>query len=244
MSENRVLVLMAGGYPATAVQKHLLEVEGLPLFERVINAVPAKTLWIVHNKFTQGFWTEWFYANKDTTFQDKVISHFVEGDRQGGNIGPAIWMTSGVPSFSMNMEIDEVVFSAIDTYFENFNFMDEFMAQDHAVVVAREKGIIFNTKDVVDLNWHGKLKEWRGKVLPQEDSWVFADMMKTTTKTLLVNGQMQAGSMGSVASTLLRKGTDFKVVKANCDFMDCGTKEGLSKAKDLYGVKAKGMIVA
>jgi hypothetical protein len=240
MSEKRILVLLAGGYSAEAVQKHLLSVDGLPLFERIIDAVPADTVWIVHSKWNQGWWAKWRLDNMDTTFKDKNLGIYVDAQKVNN---PALWITSNVPVYLTHSVITEVVFSAIDSYFKNFNFMDELMEQEHAIVVA--KGDMLG-RPALTLDWKGKIKTPPyvcGTLNVHSEGWVFTDMMKTTVKQLSKYGQFQRGTMADVVSLMMLKGTDFKVVKAKCPYMDCGTPERLGKAKHLLGVETKGMVV-
>lgn len=201
MSNKRVLVLLAGGYSADQIQKHLLvDSNGNHLFERTISAVPADTVWIVHNRINQGWWNNWYNENVKTTFADKSLSLFLDTQNTKGLVNnPSLWMTSGVPSLTLNFEIEEVIFGAIDSYFDNYNFMDDFIEQEHAYVMAKDSG--------------------------------FTDLMKTTTKRLLENGQLPKGSMAHVVNLMTDKGTKFKVIKTKTKFFDCGTKEGLELAK-------------
>ena len=213
MSENnRVLVLMAGGYPVSAIQKHLLSIDGAHLFERTIAAIPAKNVWIVHNKSTQGFWNGWYARTVPKTFPDKAISFFIDKQRDDMP-NPSLWMTSSIPSLSMNFEKDDIIFSAIDTYFKNYNFVDELLRQENAIVMAK----------------------------PKNGDWVFADLIKTTTKTLLVNGQLPKGTFNEVIAMMTKKGTNFKVLRAKGDFIDAGSQIGLNKAQSLYTVQARVM---
>ena len=244
MSQNRVLVLMAGGYPVEAVQKHLLAVNGLRLFERIIDAVPADTVWIVHNQWNQGWWNNWLHENVTTTFKDKSISTFLDQqDRNGQVNNPSLWMTSAFPALSSHRVFTEVIFSAIDSYFENFNFMDRLMEQEHAIVVA--KGDMLG-RPALTLDWKGKIKTPPyvcGTLNVHSEGWVFTDMMKTTVKQLSKYGQFQRGTMGDVISLMMLKGTVFKAVKAKGVYLDCGTVEGLHKAEHLKGLATKGVVV-
>ena len=245
MPNNRVLVLMAGGYPTEAVQKHLVTWDGFPLFERIIDAVSADMVWIVHNKFNQGWWNGWLHDNAETTFKDKSISTFLDVQGGKGQVNnPALWMTSAFPVLTMHRPISEVIFSAIDSYFKDFNFMDELMAQEHAIVVA--KSDIYG-RPAIDLGWGGKVKTPPyvcGTNIGHDEGWVYADMMKTTVKEISSRGQFSRGTMSDVVTLMMAKGTVFKAVKAKGAYIDCGTPEGLHKAESLYGVKTRGIVVA
>lgn len=215
MSEKTVLCLMAGGYPNTAIQKHLLSVDGSYLFERIIAAVPTKNVWIVHSKNTQGFWNGWYAREVPKEFPDKAISFFLDKQNSNGEVNnPSLWMTSGVPSLLLNYQKESVIFSAIDTYFENFNFMDELLEKEHGVVDVR--------------NRNGK--------------WRFTDLFKTTTRNLLVSGQQPKGSMVDVVNRLMEKGTAFAQVKAKDDYTNINTSEDLYEAQRLYTVENKVIV--
>ena len=205
MSESRVLVLMAGGYVADQIQKHrLIDSNGNRLFERAISVVPADTVWIIHNRINQGWWNKWYNDNAHTTFSDKTITLFLDTNgSKGQSNNPSLWMTSGVPALTVNTKFKEVVFGAIDSYFDDYNFMDEFISKEHAYVSADT----YIGKDI------------------------YTDLMKTTTKELLKNGQLRYGSMSQVLYQMIQKGTVFSIVKTKAKFFDCGTPEGLDAAK-------------
>ncbi len=212
MSSERVLVLMAGGYTADQIQKHLLvDNIGNRLFERTIDAVPADTVWIIHNRINQGWWNKWYNENVHTTFSDKTITLFLDTKgTKGQSNNPSLWMTSGIPAMTVNTKFKEVVFGAIDSYFDNYNFMDEFISKEHSYVMADT----YIGKDI------------------------FTDLMKTTTKELLKNGQLRYGSMSQVLFQMIQKGTEFTTVKTKGKFFDCGTPEGLDVAKGYVTVGA------
>ena len=234
---------MAGGYSDGNIQKHLLSADGNYLFERVISAVPVKNVWIVHNKNTQGFWNGWYAREALTTFADKSISFFLDKQNsQGGIKNPALWMTSGIPSLAMNYQKNAVIYSAIDTYFENFNFMDELMSKENAFVVTKED---LGNSPSVDINWRGKLNPTTVTVtgLVDGSGWAFADMVKASTKNLLVSGQLPKGDMISVVQNLRgRTHQEFDVVKYKGGFANINTPEDLSKAESLYTVQNKVIV--
>lgn len=213
---NNVLVLMAGGYTPEAPQKHLLNIGGAFLFERIISAVPTNKVWIIYNRINQGFWNNWYFKNKDNNFADKTISFWL--DNQGGTKGtvknPAFWMSSGVPSLALNFEIDNVVYSAIDRYFENFNFMDEFLSKQNSYLIEKN----------------------------QDGDYVFADFINITKKNLLLSGLQPPGSMQDAVNMWTKRGTTFEIVKGSGTYLDCGTPEGLDKAQSSYSVQTKVMI--
>jgi hypothetical protein len=236
VSEKRVLVLLAGGYTEDQVQKHLLvDSNSNRLFERTISAVPADTVWIIHNRINQGWWNNWYNNNVHSTFKDKKLSLFLDTQGTKGQVNnPSLWMTSGIPSLTLNFRLEEVVFGAIDTYFDNYNFMDEFISKEHAFVVAKGIG-----RTVVDLDWRGNLKNifsFNSDLSVDNDKWVFTDMIKTTTKLLLHNGQLPRGSMADVVSKMIAKEAKFDVVKASGKFMDCGSHSVLELAKGLVSL--------
>ena len=212
MSTKDVLVLMAGGYPNTAIQKHLLSVNGSYLFERIISAVPVKNVWIVHNQNTQGFWNGWYAREVPKEFSDKAISFFLDKQNTKGEVtNPSLWMTSSIPSLLMNFEKEAVIYSAIDTYFENFNFVDKLLSKDNAFVVGRAS----------------------------DGERYVANMLKTTTKNLLVNGQLPKGNMFSVAEMMTKKGTKFEVVKTDGSYANINSSEDLHKAQSSYSIENK-----
>lgn len=214
MSKNNVLCLMAGGYPPEAIpQKHLLSIDGNYLFERVIAAVPTNKVWIIYNRINQGFWNDWYFKNKDTTFADKSISFFL--DNQGGTKGtvknPANWMSNGIPSLAMNFQIDNVIYSAIDRYFENFNFMDELLSKDNSYLIEKN----------------------------QDGVYVFADLINVSIKNLLVSGLQPPGTMQDTVKLWTTRGTGFNIVKGSGVYLDCGTPDGLHKAESSYSLQTK-----
>lgn len=243
MSENTVLVLLAGGYTSEAIPKHKLSIDGLPLFERVINAVPAKTVWIVHNKWTQDWWSKWLHEQGETTFKDKNISTFLDLQGNNGQVNnPSRWITSAFPAVSSHQKFTSVVFSAIDSYFENFNFMDSLMKKETAIVVAKSN---ISGRAPVQLGWRGVIKSMPDIIISKspDKGWVFADMLKTTPKQL-EHGQIPQGSMASVVMQMLRAGVNVETVKVKGVYFDCGTSEGLDKAKSLITSETKGVVVA
>jgi len=183
MSEKRALILMAGGYPQTALPKHLLTdmVTGKYLFEAVIDNIPSDTVWIIHNRVFQGFWNNWYFTyGKDL---GRNMSLFLDTQNSLGNVNnPSLWVTSGAASLAMNHEMDEVVISPIDLYFGlDFNWVDDFLAAKNAVVMKADGS--------------------------------FSGMFKTTTNLLLTNGQLTHGKIGDVTARMIQRGTDFKVIK-------------------------------
>jgi hypothetical protein len=176
---------MAGGYPQTALPKHLLKdtVTGKYLFEAVIDNIPSDVLWIVHNKIFQGFWNNWYYAYGKDSGRD--VSLFLDVQNSLGNVNnPSLWITAGIAGLAMNHEIDEVVFSPIDLYFGlDFNFADEFLRAKHAVVMKADGG--------------------------------FSGLFKTTTEVLLYNGQLTHGKIGDVTARMMQRGTEFKIIKSH-----------------------------
>lgn len=180
---TRALVLMAGGFPQTALPKHLLtdSVTGKYLFEAIIDNIPSDSLWIIHNRVFQGFWNNWYYqVGRDS---GRNVSLFLDTQNSLGKINnPSLWVTSGAASLAMNHQIDEVVIAPIDIYFGmDFNWTDAFLKAKHAVVMKADGG--------------------------------FADMFKTTTNLLLTNGQLTHGKIGDVTARMIQRGTEFTVIK-------------------------------
>jgi NDP-sugar pyrophosphorylase family protein len=232
---NRALALLAGGYSEKGVQKHLIKnaKTGNYLFEDIIAAVPANTVYVVTNRIYLSFWQKWWVAvtNKETgRFKDKAITIFLDTQNAKGMVNnPSLWMTSGIASLCMNREIDEVVYSAIDSYYENFDFIDEFIKQTDVIVVAQSPSLTkFGTPVAVD--WLGKFKEFD---TTQPSTWIWTSMMKTTTKNLLVQGTLSKGSMSDVIKRMISKGTEFKTTKTNGAFFDVGTTEQLNSLKGI-----------
>jgi len=240
---NRVLVLMAGGYPDTCVQKHLIRNKktGNYLFEDIIMAVPADTVFIILNRVHVSFWQRWLMEviNKDTgKFKDKRISTFLDTQNGKGLVAnPARWIT-GLGVYTTRNRVEEVVVSAIDSYYSNFDFIDKFITRDHAIVVAKcdRWG-----RPVVTLDWRGDLKTAPyvcGTNPNHTEDWVYADMMKTTTKELLAQGPLFKGTMSDVIARMMSKGTKFRVIKVNGLYIDVGSSEGLNRATSLEVVVA------
>lgn len=212
MRKSNVLVLMAGGYPPEASQKHLLSIDGSYLFERIISAVPIKRVWIVHNRINQGFWNNWYFKNKDTEFSDKEFSFFLDNQGTKGQVkNPALWMSNSIPSLALNFEVESVIYSAIDRYFENFNFMDEFLSKKNSYLIEKN----------------------------QDGEYVFADFINITTKNLLVSGLQPKGNMQDAVNKWVERGTGFEIVKGDGVYLDCGTLDGLHKAESSYSLQTK-----
>jgi hypothetical protein len=176
---------MAGGYPQTALPKHLLTdaTTGKYLFEAVIDNVPSDVVWIIHNKIFQGFWNNWYFTvGKDS---DRNVSLFLDTQNALGNINnPSLWVTSGAASLAMNHEVDEVVISPIDLYFGmEFRWVEDFIKAKHAVVMKADGG--------------------------------FSGIFKTTTNLLLTNGQLTHGKIGDVTARMMQRGTEFVVIKSD-----------------------------
>ena len=186
---------MAGGYPATALPKHLLKdtATGKYLFEAIIDNIPADMTWVIHNKLFQGFWNVWWFNIRKTS--DRNFSLFLDTQNSLGRINnPSLWVTSGAASLAMNHEIDEVVISPIDLFFNyDFKFVDDFLRSKNAVVMKADGG--------------------------------FSGVFKTTTESLLLNGQLSHGKIGDVTARMMQRGTEFKVFKSEA--VDVGTEENL-----------------
>lgn len=176
---------MAGGYPQTALPKHLLTdaTTGKYLFEAVIDNIPSDVLWIVHNKVFQGFWNNWYFTVAKQS--ERNVSLFLDTQNSLGNINnPSLWVTSGAASLAMNHQVDEVVFSPIDLYFGmDFGWTDTFLKAKHAVVMKADGG--------------------------------FSGVFKTTTNLLLTNGQLTHGKIGDVTARMMQRGTEFEIIKSD-----------------------------
>lgn len=235
--EGRVLVLLAGGYPEGEVPKHLLKYEDYYLFERMIAAVPADNVWIVHNHYTLGFWNQWLVTEGKATFPDKHISTFLDKQNTKGEISnPSYWMSSSAGAIALGQKIPEVIFSSIDTFYKDFNFMDKFIEEPYAFTIGETpiyENVFLTPPIYVDLDWRGRVKEVDYRV---PTHWFFANMVKVETATLVGYGQMPKGNMASVVKNMMQRGTLFKAIKAGENVFDCGTGETLAKAEHLYGV--------
>lgn len=237
-NKSLALALLAGGYSQTETQKHLIKdvKTGNYLFEDLIAAIPATTVFIMTSRVYLGFWQQWWVnvSNKTTgKFKDRNISVFLDkGNNKGVTSNPALEMTSRVASLVMNKEIEEVVFAPIDGYYDNFEFVEDLLKEPHLLTV--QKGTAVGSE--VTFDRHGSVTALTFEA-STEEHWGLTGIVKTTTREMLIQGTLSHGSITDVIKRMLvgahgNSGTPFKVVKIK-GWMDVGGKAAYDGAKSL-----------